>query len=106
MDRAEQKPMKKTPIKVFVVPSFGDSSLAQAQHAIDFAKKYYKDYKRISTGSVHTGNRFDEIIVHADVWRSTDSRVVRWVNETLRTRLRPGGKYVELEKVNIHGLSV
>ena len=84
--------------KVFVVPSYGHSSLAQAQHAVDFAKKHYPDYKLISTGSTLAGNRYDEIVVHADVWRSDDPRVVTWIYYTLRTRLPPGGRYVELGK--------
>lgn len=84
--------------KVFVVPSYGHSSLAQAQHAVDFAKKHYPDYKLISTGSYLAGNRYAEIVVHADVWRNADPRVVSWIYYSLRTRLPPWGRYVELGK--------
>lgn len=84
--------------RAFVVPSYGHSSLAQAQSAIDFAKRNYPDHKLISSGSVQTGRRYAEIVVHPYVWKNANPKVVKWLHETARTRLLMGGLYFEIGK--------
>lgn len=84
--------------RLFVVPSYGHSSLARAQLAVDFAKRYYPNHHLMSTSAPLTGRQYSEIVVHPDVWQSVDPRVVTWVYTSLRTRLKPGGRYIELGK--------
>lgn len=94
----------KEPEKVvrYVPPSY-DAKISKAIvlpywdiNAIVEAKADYADHFPIYAHQKTTGRKFDEITIHPNVWQSTDPYLRRWLDESVKSRLKSGGALIHL----------